>query len=650
MNYDLPYPISASLPFRKWILLFLSLAILSFFLFQKVDELFFKPTRFAIPSEIFLREGKLTQIDQGRFFFSVPAFGKKPIHVSLKTKERAQYVFLRKGVDVLENPSTTRLRVSLQNGPVIELIEDERYFIPAQGKEIHLTLESLNSLPTKLVIDEIGASNHLAETKGLSKSAFFLTLLFVFLFCLLSLREAKSFGVLFFFLLSLILQLSFLELSFPSEKGKDLRAYLAAGPLQEGPGCNSNYGLHMASSVLQGKGPVIGDFPSWCRMPGYGLLLALAGNPFHLLQMALNAIFLQLLLFSSSLAFFYFASLRILPRLASVMIVSIVSLLPFHFHRVTIESVMPAVILFSLGIGCFWIEKRSQQKPIPLFLHLFLHLSFALWFILRTDVLPAWALVSLILYGKSVRTWRYFLIPSAFFLCIGLSWALFKLSLLNEFCMTTHSVGASMMIGLWEVPHKFIWTVSDGAYFHWMDEMGISAVTKEGSDYAVKEVFRFCLTYPIYTLSLIFHKMLFFLKSFGPLSSIPWKTLLLSFPLSVSLILNYKRFQTFLLAWPVFFNIPLFFVFYASGGRFYIAPVICLIIASLSLLLDAGFYRKIIASSKKTAMILLSYIAMIAFGPMLDDYLVRNEFLRYWAPFLDPKMSTLNILANSNDP
>lgn len=582
--------------------------------------------------------------------------------IYIDAPKKAKFLMIRKGFDILGENSVSHFKISVQNGESIEIKGEpsaftKRFFIPLpeDQKDIHVTIESLDSVPAKLVIDEIGLFKKIPETKNKQKhykinhywKFCLIACLGVCFFLFLNNRQATIYGSIYFFIFVIALQLSSLFLLFSPEWGRDLRAYFISESLQLSPGCNSNYGLYMASSILQGKGPLICGQPPWCRMPGYGFILALAGNAFDLLQMSIHGVLLQILLFALSLSFFFWAALRLLSPFVASLIATSISFLAEGFHHLQIESIMPTIILICSAIGCLFCAKYYKNEKIPLGYHILLHFAFALWFFLRTDILPAWAIVSLFFYGKSSRSWKYFLIPVSFALTIGLSWAFFKLPFTKEFSMTTESIGASLMVGLWEIPHKFVWTVSDGAYFLWLDLLNLPFGKKVSSDLALVEIFRFCFTYPIYTLSLILHKFLLFAKGCLENALYPgsWKGLYLLAPLFISFTLRYRCFQTFILSWPVLFNIPVFFLFYASEGRFYAAPIISLIVASFSLLLDRGFYRKMITYWGKTAIVLIAFLSILWFGPSVDEYLIKNDKLRYWAPFLDPFKSTLNVLA-----
>ncbi len=639
---------------------------LAFLSIKRGSIVFLEPAAPALQSSLTApKECKIMEIDSGRFRLEVADFSNEQLRVQFQAPPKARYLMIRKGYDILGGKAAAHIRVSIQDGESIEVKGEPddftpRYFIPLplQKEIIKVVVENLDSDPAKLVIDEMGLYRNkpqlgkglkhylenIALTLGLS------ALLGILLHSFLEKKGASIFGVLYFLVLPIAVQCSVLLLLFSPEWARDLRIEFTSGPaLQEAAGCNLNYGLYMASSILQGKGPLIVDMPPWCRMPGYGFILALAGYPFDMLQMAMNSVLVQMCLFALSVAFFFWAALRIMPPFMAGLISTVLAFLPIRMFYLQIESMMPAVIVFCSGAACLFCSQYYKGKQIPLRYHILLHSSFAFWFFLRTDVLPAWALISLAIYGVHWRSWKYFLIPIAFVLAIGLPWAFFKMPFTGEFSMTTNSIGASMMVGLWEIPHQFIWPVTDGAYFSWITGVGLEPGTKAASDYAVQEVFRFCFTYPVYVFSLIWHKFLIFAQSFWwskYISALCWIRLYLMTIIVLSFVLNYKRFQTFLLSWPIFLNVPVFFLFYSSlgDGRFYNAPTACLLIAALSLLLDPEFYRRVYSHLGRAAVIIICMFGVMKFGPLVDDYFIKNEKLRYWAPFLDPTLSTLNVV------
>ena len=84
------------------------------------------------------------------------------------------------------------------------------------------------------------------------------------------------------------------------------------------------------------------------------------------------------------------------------------------------------------------------MPPLPY--HLAVHLSFALWLLMRADGVVGWAGVSLALYW---RAWRYLALPAALYLLIGLGWGGYKYRYTGEFSMTTNSASRS---AVWRIP------------------------------------------------------------------------------------------------------------------------------------------------------------------------------------------------------
>jgi hypothetical protein len=116
--------------------------------------------------------------------------------------------------------------------------------------------------------------------------------------------------------------------------------------------------------------------------------------------------------------------------------------------------------------------------------------------------------------------------------------------------------------------------------------------------------------------------------------------------MALSLVVGYRRLQTLLLGWVVLFNVPIFFLVYSSGGRFYNASAVALVVASLTLLTDAGFYRKVLGRPFLSGAVVAGVLAVTLFGTQLDLFLIEWDALRYASPFLDPAASTLSVFRN----
>lgn len=606
---------------------------------------------------------QLMKLSSGRYRIGVDELQNKELRIQLET-DSAQFLMIRKGFDVRKKSSIESVRVSVSNGPTAELTDEnfsysKRLFIPllqAQSR-VELTIRPAlgqnETLP--LVIDEVGLYQKVPKALFSKTQAKLLSLLILGAIAIAALLIFKNleeplrplFGAVFCFFFACAVHTSILSISCSPEYNRDLKVIFASGTLQEGPGCNLNYGLYMASSILQGKGPLIIDSPPWCRMPGYGYLLALAGPSSNLLKIAIKALALQSLFFAFCAAFFCWASSKIISIYASLltaMIACFITFLPPSAYYLQIESIMPAVVLLVLAASCLFYDQMRTSKKVPLSYHILLHSSFALWFFMRTDILPAWGLVSLFLYAKRVSDWKYFLLPCALVLSIALPWGFFKWPYIHEFSMTTNSVGSSMMVGLWEIPHDFIWEISDGSFHNWASDLGLDPYSKSTSDFAVREVLRFWLTFPFYTLGLWFHKFLLFASGSGSIDcGSNWLKLYLLAAILLSFVLQHKRTQTFMLSFLVFFNAPIFFQFFSSSGRFYHAPSICLFAAVLGLLFDAEFQQKVMRNKTKVCAVIALAFLFTQIAPKVDALLIRNKALRNYSPFLDPAHSTLNI-------
>ena len=203
----------------------------------------------------------------------------------------------------------------------------------------------------------------------------------------------------------------------------------------------------------------------------------------------------------------------------------------------------------------------------------------------------------LLFYAWPPRRWPLAAIPVLFVLAVGLPWAIFKQQFLTEFSMTTNSSGAGLMVGLWEVPHPFIWTISDEAYMRWAEENGHSPFTKEASDWATNEVVRFWITFPGYMVALIWNKFTRFI--FQEVTSTRYVIpdlhfagliVLLSFTIMlIALFVWHRPRRLLLLGWIILFNTPIFFLTYSSVGRFYNTALPSLIVTTAVLLVIVHF-------------------------------------------------------------
>jgi hypothetical protein len=262
--------------------------------------------------------------------------------------------------------------------------------------------------------------------------------------------------------------------------------------------------------------------------------------------------------------------------------------------------------------------------------------------------------VSIALHG---RNWRRMLIPATMFVAIGSGWGVYKMLYTREFALTTSSAGASLFCGLFEVPSRFALTCSDKSYFEWIgDHVRFNPQSKPANDFAVREVLRFWATFPGHFVVMVDHKMmqcldggcwpglrtflheaLFYLLVWPPRAIAAMLAII-----ALCLAAGHERRRTLLFAWPLFFNAPLFWVMFASEGRFYSAIPIALLVAAVPPLFERQFYARLVARPWRTASVLAG-VGMLAVAAWpFHDWLMRADAFHYWTPLLDPSKSALS--------
>jgi hypothetical protein len=439
---------------------------------------------------------------------------------------------------------------------------------------------------------------------------------------------------------------------------RDLRAFYASGPMQEIAGSNLNGALWEATRLVHGQGFTVADgLVSWAKMPGYGLFAALAGVLFGdrtFVDLAVSTVLLQVLFYSGALGFFVWAAGR-LWRPAVVWTVGLlIAMLPKQLGYTQVDSIIAPIALMILGALCLRLAARQDGRPVAR-IDLLVHFLFAVWFLMRPDVLPAWAIVSLILHARDPRR---LLLPIAFAAAIGVGWAGYQMRYTGEFVPTTSTTGASLLCGLWEVPSRFPWVCSDESYFAWVSaHTPFDQKSQAASNVVVREVVRFWLTYPGHFVFMVFNKMMrclsgdlwsgmptalqqsvFEIVGRGPL------ILLFLTTIALAVAAGYQRSRTLLLAWPLFLNAPVFWIMQTSEGRYYGGVGVALLAAAVPLLLDPDFYRALIERHRATVVVLVSVAVLSTVAWPLHGWLLRNDAFHYWTPFLDPSASSFAVV------
>ena len=433
----------------------------------------------------------------------------------------------------------------------------------------------------------------------------------------------------------------------------DLRAFYAGGPLQNAAGSNLNGGLWQAERLLAGQGLTVGaGVVSWERMPGYGLFCAVAALFFGhstLVDLATATVLLQVIFYCAAAGFFVWAAGQLWQSHVVWIVGLLIAMLPKQLGYTQVDSIIAPVTLLILAALCIRLKSIESGRPVGLAVDLFVHLTFALWFLMRPDVLPGWLVVSLVLYWRSPRL----MIPIVLAVAIGVSWASYKMQYTREFVPTTANIGATLMCGLWEVPSRFASTCSDAAYFNWITKhTPFEPTSQAASNFATREVLKFWLTFPGHFVIMLYDKMLRFLGGdvwpghatdlqqslFQIVPRAPLVVFLLT-TMALAVAAGHERLRTLLLAWPLFLNAPLFWVMQASDGRFYSAAGVALVVAAVPLLFERPFYVAIAAQPRRTVALVVSAGVLAMAARPLDVWLLHNDAFHYWTPFFNASSS-----------
>ena len=440
---------------------------------------------------------------------------------------------------------------------------------------------------------------------------------------------------------------------------RDIRAFYAGGPLTEPPGANLNTGLWQGFRLLGGHGLTLVDGKiAWERMPGYGLWCALAGLVFghgSLVALAVSTVALQVALYAGAVAAFAAAARGVFGSAAIWAAGIAIAWLPKAVGMTQVDVVIAPIALLILAALCIRLRHTRQGEPIPLWTDVVVHAAFSVWFVMRPDILPAWMFVSLYLHR---RTWRRLLVPALLFLTIGVGWGAYKARFTHEFSITTTSAGASLFCGLWEVPSRFRYAeaCTDETYFDWIQrETPFQPQSAAANQYAMREVLRFWATYPGHLVVMVYHKMMRMLDgdvwpgyptqlqtSLFAVTGRYGLVMLLVAVVMLCAIVGYERERTFLMVWPLLFNAPIFWLTFASLGRFYAGAGVALVAGAVPPLFEARFYTTLGARPLRALAVVVCVFGFALTAWRLDAWLLGNNSFHYWTPLLDPSSSTLS--------
>jgi hypothetical protein len=177
--------------------------------------------------------------------------------------------------------------------------------------------------------------------------------------------------------------------------------------------------------------------------------------------------------------------------------------------------------------------------------------------------------------------------------------------------------------------------------------VGVAPTSKQASDRALNEVARFALTYPVYMAHLALHRFLELvdvnlLNATLSYPHVVYERLrgpalwALFFVVALALLLPHEARRTLLLGWPLFFNLPLFLLFFSDGMR-HVAPcTAALFVAALPPLFEPGLYAALSRRPGRAVAIAAVFVTFWYAGHWADQAILARDGWRYWTPFLDP--------------
>ena len=435
----------------------------------------------------------------------------------------------------------------------------------------------------------------------------------------------------------------------------DLRPFYASEVIESGNDGNLTGGLFAGVRFFEGKGLTVPpNNVQWHRMPGYSFLSALVATitrTSDVVELAMRMVVVQVVLYAVCVGVFVATAPRLFGVFLTYLIGTMIVLLPKQLHYTQVDSIIaPVSVLVGTALIVYLAETDPDEAP-SLGMFLLVNAPFALWFLLRNDVLPGWLIVTAVIARRRLAL---MIIPVAVAATIAVAWGLYKRPYRQEFNLMPTNTGEVMFLSLCEVPGTFQYACTDDGYANWITRASHAEITSQvASDVGVREVIRYWFTYPVHFVFMLWTKFMSciheqfwsgfftrFNKGFSILRDSGVAVYLLV-AVWLSLILNYERRRSFFLGWVLFFNMPLFFIVYASAGRFYPPSGASLLLAATPLILDSGFYKQLYRRRWHTAVALLCVAAFALTGGWIDSKVRTSDTLHYWAPLLDPRASTI---------
>ena len=439
----------------------------------------------------------------------------------------------------------------------------------------------------------------------------------------------------------------------------DLRSYYGEELIVSPIGGNVTASLYEGSRLVQGLGQTIAPgFAQWHRMPGYGWFCAAAavlGRTTDLIEIAMIVVLLQVVLYSAAVGLFVFVARHMFGLPIATLIGILITLLPKQLGQTEVDSTIAPISLIVLSALIVYVSQPSDGGVPPMREFLLVNAACAVWFVLRNDVLPGWIGLSVALAGR--RWWRL-VVPLVLMASIALPWAFYKRQYRHEFNVMPTNTGEVLFLSLCEVPGSFPYECTDDGYSEWTRRAGHDdSTSQDASNMAVAEVVRHWVTYPVHFGFMVWFKLRRcvldqswpgFRTRLSVLYSGIWRGLglfvFLLAVVSIALAVGHARRRTLLLGWVLFLNVPIFWVVFASAGRFYAPGSVSLLVTAIPFLFDGGLYARLKQYPRRAAVVIACFGLFTVGGQRVEDWVLRHDAVHYWAPFLDPHDSSLEFV------
>jgi hypothetical protein len=223
---------------------------------------------------------------------------------------------------------------------------------------------------------------------------------------------------------------------------RDLRSVYAIELETSGSTGNLTGGLYVGARVADGLGITVPPgVVEWHRMPGYGLFCAAAaalGRTRDVIDIAIVVILLQVLLYSIALGALVASAQPVFGVAVAWLLGVLLALLPKQVSQTQSDSLVVPIAVLSLA-SLLYLYAAERERPSPRSPRYPVAMAvFALWFLVRNDVLPGWFAITAV---AARRGWLALLLTACAAGVIAIPWAMYKRQYRHEFDLLPTNTG-----------------------------------------------------------------------------------------------------------------------------------------------------------------------------------------------------------------